>query len=182
MNILLGVCGGIAAYKSAYLASLLFKESFDVKTVMTGAAVKFVAPLTFRALTNNRVYTDLFDEEISQNHTSLSRWADMIVVAPATASTIAKIAGGFADDLLSAVILDYTGPVFLCPAMHENMWNNPAVRENVNKLTQRSFHIIGPETGDLAGGKKGIGRMTEPQDILTRIKDIIKKSYPKLLS
>lgn len=182
MKVLLGICGGIAAYKAAYLASLMVKSSFEVTAVMTEAARRFITPLTFRTLTGNKVYTELFDENFSDNHIALSEWADTLVVVPATATTIARIAGGFADDLLSAVALDYTGPVFICPAMHENMWKNPATDRNIKDLISRGYYIIGPETGDLAGGKKGEGRLVEPRDLFSRIIDTIKKEHPALLS
>ena len=169
VKVLLGVCGGIAAYKSAELASLMVKKSYDVKVVMTKAAVRFIAPLTFESLTGNCVYTDLFEKVYDKCHTSLSKWADIIIVAPLTAATMARLAHGFADDLLSTVVLDYKGPIFLCPAMHENMWRNPATSANVGVLKKRGFYFIGPEKGRLADGSHGEGRMTEPEEILKYI-------------
>ena len=169
VKVLLGICGGIAAYKSAYLASLLVKKSYDVKTVMTKGAVKFIAPLTFEALTGNCVHTDLFEKVYDESHTSLSKWADIIIIAPLTAATMAKLAHGISDDLLSVIVLDYKGPIFLCPAMHENMWRNPAASANMGVLKKRGFYFIGPVKGRLAGGSHGEGRMTEPEEILKYI-------------
>ncbi|MFW6129543.1 MAG: flavoprotein [Atribacterota bacterium] len=173
---ILGICGGISAYKSAYLASLMSKKSYEVKTIMTESAQKFITPLTFKALTKNNVYTDIFENsELKVNHTELSKWADVFIVAPATATTIAKIACGFADNLLNAVVLDFSGPVFLCPAMHSNMWNNKANKDNIEILRRRDIYILGPEKGDLAGGEKGPGRMLEPEAILDEVTDTLKK-------
>lgn len=179
-KIVLGVCGGIASYKSVSLASLMVKKLLSVKTVMTESACKFVGPLTFKTITSNYVYTGFFENSQIDNHTTLAVWADLIIIAPITANTIAKIAHGFADNLLSALILDYTGPVFIAPAMHENMWNNPATRKNIKELINRDFYIIGPESGDLAGGKKGEGRMAEPESILNRVEAVLKKDYPAI--
>lgn len=178
---LLGVCGGIASYKSAYLASLIVKNNFDVKAVMTEAACRFISPPTFRSITGNKVYLDLFDGNFIHDHTSLSEWADLIIIAPATANTLAKVTYGFADNLLTAVILDFTGPVFIFPAMHENMWKNAPTQKNVKELKGRGFFIFGPERGALAGGKEGMGRMISPEKILNKIINILKKKYPLLL-
>ena len=168
-NVVLGVCGGIAAYKSAYLASLMSKNSLEVKVVMTENACKFITPLTFKTITKNHVYTSLWSEDQIEDHTSLSIWADLVVIAPATANTMAKMAHGFADNLLTSIVLDYTGSVFVFPAMHENMWKNTATIRNVEELTKRGMYISKPDSGDLAGGKKGIGRMNEPEDILNKV-------------
>lgn len=166
-KILLCVTGGIAAYKAAETASLFVKNGHSVKTIMTPSAQKFITPLTFETLTRNRVYTDLFDKPYDENHTSLSRWADLALIVPATASTISRIALGMADDLLSAVILDYMGPVLICPAMHSNMYNNCATQNNIRILQERGYEFFGPAEGALAGGKSGIGRMEEPERIFS---------------
>jgi phosphopantothenoylcysteine decarboxylase/phosphopantothenate--cysteine ligase len=179
-KILLGVCGGIAAYKSVYLASLMVKRNFDVRIILTENACRFITPLTFKAITSNHVYTGLWDNSLREDHTALSEWADLIIVAPVTANTLAKITHGFADNLLTSVILDYDGPVFLCPAMHEKMWNNPATGSNVEKLIKREFLIFGPVSGDLVGGKKGMGRMIEPDKILDKVISTIKKDYKNI--
>ena len=172
-NINLGVCGGISAYKTAYLASELTKNGYSVKTVMTRGARKFITPLTFETLTGQRVYTDLFKKPYDENHTSLTAWADFAVIAPATATTMARMANGLADTLLSAVILDFKGPVLLCPAMHDAMYDNPATKRNLSLLREYGFHFSGPVSGDLAGGKRGPGRMEEPEKIFQDIKQII---------
>jgi phosphopantothenoylcysteine decarboxylase/phosphopantothenate--cysteine ligase len=182
-KILLGICGGIAAYKSAYLASLMKKKSFEVKTIMTEGARKFITPLTFETITCNKVYTGIFESSNwDENHTTLSIWADILVIAPATANTIAKITHGMADNLLTSIVLDFTGPIFIFPAMHENMWNNPATKKNVEELKNRNFYIFDPEAGDLAGGKKGTGRMIEPENILDKVTSVLQKDHPSLLS
>ncbi|MBN2407226.1 MAG: hypothetical protein JXJ19_05975 [Elusimicrobia bacterium] len=174
-SILLGVTGSIAAYKAAYLASLMKKRGHGVKVVMTRAAEEFITPLTFSTITGEKTYTGLFDNDRSnENHTSLSAWADIIVLAPATADSIARICHGIADDLLTSVVLDFPGPVAVFPAMHSNMWNNPATKENVEKLKKRGMAVIGPASGALAGGKKGTGRMIEPEDILSAVEKILK--------
>lgn len=182
LKVLLGVCGGISAYKSVYLASLLKKKSFEVRVVMTENACRFVTPLTFMTITGSRVYTTLWEDRNSENHTSISEWADIAVIAPATANTIAKIALGIADNLLTSFVLDYTGPVFIVPAMHENMWNNSATKINVERLRKTdNFHIFNPDTGDLAGGKKGVGRMVEPDNIMEKVLKALDK-YPEIRS
>lgn len=175
-KILLCISGGIAAYKSATLASILTRNLHEVKTVMSDSAVKFITPLTMKTITGNYVYQDMFDKNMSEDHTSLSVWADMAVIAPATANTIAKITHGFADNLLSTLILDFTGPVMIFPSMHSNMWNNESTQENIKTLTNRGYFIYGPEEGNLAGGKKGIGRMCEPESIFSKITGLISKN------
>lgn len=181
IKVILGVCGGIAAYKSVYLASLLVKKTFEVKTVMTENACRFITPLTFKTITDNYVYTGLWGYDQIDNHTALSVWADLVIIAPATANTIAKISHGFADNLLTAFILDYTGPVFIAPAMHENMWNNHPTRDNIKKLMNRNFYVFKPASGDLAGRKRGVGRLIEPEDIISKVTAILKKEYPAII-
>ncbi|MDA3793129.1 MAG: hypothetical protein PF545_05700 [Elusimicrobia bacterium] len=182
MNVLLGVTGSVAAYKSAVIASSLVKKGHRVKTVMTDAATEFIAPLTFKSLTGQRVYKDSFSPDYDKDHTALSVWADIIIVAPLTANTAAKITAGIADNLLLSVILDFTGPVFMAPAMHENMWNNAATVKNFTVLRERGVHIYNPEKGALAGLKTGVGRMISPEDIIIKTTDILKKDYPELLN
>ncbi len=172
MNILLGVTGSIAAYKAAHLASSFSKQGDRVKTIMTSAAAEFIRPLTFKSLTDNSVYTDLFDDSYRDNHVNLSEWGDILIIAPATANTLSKITMGMADNMLTCVALDFTGPAILVPAMHENMWISPAVMENICVLKKRGFRLIEPVTGDLAGGKKGKGRMASPETIVEFIKDL----------
>ncbi len=175
-RVLLGVCGGISAYKSAELASRLIKSSHEVKTVMTKSAEKFITSHTFSGLTSNRVYTDLFERTFNEKHTGLAGWADLIIVAPATATTLAKLSVGIADELLTAIILDYDGPVYLCPAMHKNMYKNCATQNNLQNLKERGFRIIGPARGKLASGEKGVGRMEEPADIIKKVNNSLKES------
>lgn len=178
-NILLGVTGGIAAYKAAETASLFTKSGHSVKTLMTESALKFITTLTFETLTNNRVYTDLFEKPYDENHTSLSVWADIAVIVPATATTISRFASGMADNLLSAVILDFTGPVLIAPAMHSNMYTNPATESNINLLRKRGFYFVGPASGALAGGKTGLGRLEKPKTIVATVEKILSELSPR---
>jgi phosphopantothenoylcysteine decarboxylase/phosphopantothenate--cysteine ligase len=166
-RILLGVTGGIAAYKAAVLTRLLRGAGADVRVAMTRAATAFVAPLTFQALSGNPVHLDLLDaaEESAMGHISLARWADLILVAPATADFLAKLRAGLADDLLSALCLAAEVPVILAPAMNQAMWSNPATRDNAACLAARGVHLLGPAEGGQACGESGFGRMLEPEDI-----------------
>ena len=166
-NILLGVSGGIAAYKSAELVRLLNAEGASVRVVMTEAAVQFIGPLTFQALSGNPVHTDLLDarQESAMEHIHLTRWADLLLVAPATANIIAKIRTGLADDLLSAVCLASEVPVVVAPAMNRAMWENLATQENLTCIRDRGISILGPNQGTQACGEIGFGRMLEPAEI-----------------
>lgn len=162
-NILLGVTGSIAAYKAAQWVRELVKEEAVVTVLMTGAAEKFVAPLTFSALSGNPVYRDMFDESPDRvmAHINLSREADALVIAPATAQTIARLAGGWADTLLAAVVLAAQVPVVICPAMNSSMLAHPATQENMNRLRQFGYHLVQPGSGALACGETGDGRLAE---------------------
>ncbi len=175
MKAVLGVTGGVSAYKSAELARLMVRKKWQVRTIMSRSAQQFITPLTFKALTSGPVYTSLWDSGFDAGHISLSKWADFIVIAPVTANTVAKIAVGMADTLLTSFVLDFTGPVFLCPAMHTGMWEAAPTEENIKKLKKRGFIIIGPEKGSLACGDSGPGRMSEPEDIIAKITDSFKK-------
>jgi phosphopantothenoylcysteine decarboxylase/phosphopantothenate--cysteine ligase len=166
-RILLGVTGGIAAYKAVFLARRLVEEGADVRVVMTDAARQFVGAQTFAAVTGNRVHTELFGA-ISP-HTELGQWAEAIVVAPATATTIAKAATGLGDDLLSATLLATRAPILFAPAMHTEMWEHPATRRNVATLRDDECRFVGPASGPLAGGDVGEGRMVEPEEILVAL-------------
>ena len=166
-RILLGVTGGIAAYKAVFLARRLVEEGADVRVVMTDAAREFVGAQTFAAVTGNRVNTELFGA-ISP-HTELGQWAEAVVVAPATATTIAKAATGLGDDLLSATLLATRAPVLFAPAMHTEMWEHAATRRNVATLRDDGYRFVGPATGSLAGGDVGEGRMVEPDEILVAL-------------
>jgi len=182
INILLGVSGGVAAYKAVDLASKLSGLGANVKTVMTESACELVGPKSFEAVTCSAVFTSLWGmgEEYNISHINLTDWADIVVVAPATANIIGKIANGICDDLLSTVLCACWGKrVVLAPAMNSNMWDNPAVQRNVKTVKEMGFGLIGPEEGRLACGTEGVGRMSEPQDILEAIVKIaseIKKS------
>lgn len=170
-HILLAVSGGIAAYKSAELVRLLRKQGAAVRVVMTRSAMQFVSPLTFQALSGNTVHSELLDadEEHAMGHISLARWADALIIAPATANTIAKCSHGLADDLLSTLYLAATCPVYVAPAMNQAMWHKPVTQENIQKLKSHGVTVIGPEQGDQACGETGFGRMSEPAEICRRL-------------
>ena len=166
-HILLAVSGGIAAYKAAELVRQLRKQGADVRVVMTQSALQFVSPLTFQALSGNPVHSELLDvdQENAMNHISLARWADLLIVAPATANSIAKFSHGLADDLLSTLYLAATCPVYIAPAMNQAMWNKPVTQQNIAKLKSFGVNVIGPNQGDQACGESGFGRMAEPSEI-----------------
>jgi phosphopantothenoylcysteine decarboxylase/phosphopantothenate--cysteine ligase len=167
-RILLGVCGGIAAYKSAEIVRGLVQAGAEVRVAMTRGAREFVQPLTFAVLSGAEVWTEVWGKgnEPAVEHIRVTDWADVLVVAPATAHTIGKFARGFADDFLSTVFLANTGPVLLAPAMETRMWENAAVVENRLALARRGVRFLGPETGLLASGHEGTGRMAEPPEIV----------------
>lgn len=171
-NILLGVTGGIAAFKAAELASLLIQEGASVDVVMTEAAQKFISPLTFQTLVQRTVYTDLWiPYETKAEHIALAERIDLAIVAPATANTLAKLAHGIADNLLTCVLLATHAPLLVAPAMNEGMWQHPATQANIRLLEERGIERIGPVEGRLACGKVGVGRMADPATILERIRD-----------
>jgi phosphopantothenoylcysteine decarboxylase/phosphopantothenate--cysteine ligase len=169
MKIILGVGGGIAAYKSAELARLLMQQGHEVQVVMTDAAQRFVAPMTFAALTGRKVLTDLFAIESAIDHIGTAQENDLLIVAPATADLLAKLAHGLAGDFLSTLYLAFTGPVLLAPAMNVNMWQHPATRANVETLLHRGNRVIEPGVGYLACGMTGAGRMAEAEEIAAAI-------------
>ncbi len=175
-HILLGVSGGIAAYKSAELVRLLKKQGAEVRVVMTQSAMQFVSPLTFQALSGNPVHSELLDADVenAMGHISLARWADCLIIAPATANSIAKLSHGLADDLLSTLYLAATCPVYVAPAMNQAMWNKAVTQENIETLHRHGVTIIGPEQGDQACGETGFGRMSEPVVICTYLADALK--------
>ena len=170
-KILLIICGGISAYKSLELIRLLKKQDVEVKTILTKSAKEFVTPLSVASLSQGKVYDDLFnaENEAEMDHISLSRWADVILVAPATANTISKLSAGSSNDLASTVILASDKDIFLTPAMNVRMWEHPSTKQNLNKLKSYGYKIIGPEIGDMACGEFGEGKMTEPKDIFQTI-------------
>jgi len=174
-TIILGVTGGIAAYKAAELASKMTQDGARVEVVMTEAATRFVSPLTFKTLTHTKVITDMFDAPIEhdETHISLSEAADAVVIAPATANTIAKIAAGMADNMLTSVVLATRAPVIIAPAMNVNMWENPVTQENINKLKSRGFIIVKPGYGRLASGKMGRGRLADVEVIIGTVKQVL---------
>ena len=173
-RIILGVTGGISAYKAAFLVRLLKKNGADVRIVMTNNATKFVTPLTFQALSSNTVYTELldFDSQMAMSHIELARWADLILVAPASANFLAKYAFGFAEDLLSTICLAADSPVAVAPSMNKQMWLNVATQDNVKKISERGVHILGPAIGEQACGEDGLGRMFEPEEIVKHTANI----------
>ncbi|MBM3783986.1 MAG: bifunctional phosphopantothenoylcysteine decarboxylase/phosphopantothenate--cysteine ligase CoaBC [Acidobacteria bacterium] len=176
MNVVLGVGGGIAAYKAAELTRALMREGFTVSTVMTSAACEFITPLTFAALSGRKVITDLFgnrsaDEILSSSveHIEVAQQNQILVVAPATADLIGKFANGLADDFLSTLYLAFQGPVVIAPAMNTNMWQHPAVVENLAVLAGRGHRIVGPDAGALACGTVGPGRLVDPEQIVSAV-------------
>ena len=165
-KIVLGITGSIAAYKSIYLVRLLIKAGAEVKVIITPAAKDFVSSLTLSTLSRNKVLADLFDEQSWANHVMLGRWADIMVIAPLSCNTLAKMANGQCDNLLVATYLSATCPVIVAPAMDEDMWNHPATKTNLKKLEIVGNKIIPVEKGDLASGLYGEGRMAEPEQII----------------
>tara|TARA_Y100000590_G_scaffold190924_1_gene217288 strand:+ start:723 stop:1928 length:1206 start_codon:yes stop_codon:yes gene_type:complete len=170
-KILLIICGGISAYKSLELIRLFKKKGASVKTILTKSAKEFVTPLSIVSLSQEKVYEDLFspENEAQMDHIALSRWSDVILVAPATANTISKLSTGSSDDLASTVISAANKDIFLAPAMNVRMWEHPSTKENIKKLKKFNYKIIGPETGDMACGEYGEGKMTEPNEIVNQI-------------
>lgn len=166
-KILLGISGGIASYKSAILARRLIDAGAEVRVVMTAGAQAFITPLTLQALTGNPVHTELLDTEAeaAMGHIELARWADIILIAPASANLLARLSHGFADDLLTTLVLASDAPVILAPAMNRLMWSNAATQENTEKLKSRGMSILGPDEGAQACGEIGAGRMLEPEHI-----------------
>lgn len=165
-RIVLGVSGGIAAYKACDLVSRLKKRGAQVRVVLTKHACEFVPPLTFETLSGNPAYTDAFDRKFEIEHVALAKWADAMVVAPATANALAKMAAGIADDLLTTTLLAVTAPVVAAPAMNAAMWRHPATRANAALLRSRGVRFVGPASGHLACGDDDVGRMSEPEAIV----------------
>lgn len=170
-NIILAVTGGIAAYKSAILVRRLKDFGFDVRVVMTHGAQAFITPLTFQALSGNPVHTELLDPEAEagMGHIELARWADLVLVAPASCDSIAKFANGLADDLLSTLYLATKAPVWVTPAMNQQMWAAKATQRNLQTLVEDGVHVIMPDAGEQACGDVGLGRMPEPEDLARQV-------------
>ena len=172
-KILLIICGGISAYKSLETIRLFKKNGAEIKTILTKNAKEFVTPLSVSSLSQEKVYDDIFsaENEAEMDHISLSRWADAVLVAPITANTISKVASGNAEDLASTVLLASNKQIFLAPAMNVRMWEHPSTKENILKLKNFGYKIIGPEIGDMACGEYGEGKMTEPNEIVNTLKN-----------
>jgi phosphopantothenoylcysteine decarboxylase / phosphopantothenate---cysteine ligase len=179
-RILLGVTGGIAAYKSADLVRRLMEHGAQVQVVMTAAARQFVTPTTFQALSGKPVRTDLWDAaaEASMGHIELARWADLVLIAPASADFLARLAHGLADDLLTTLCLATTAPIAVAPAMNHMMWLNAATKANVELLSARGVRVLGPGVGDQACGEHGLGRMLEPTDIAAQVDGVLMRHGP----
>ncbi len=175
--IVLGISGSIAAYKAAELVSSLVQDGDDVTVVMTAGATRFVAPLTFQTLTRRHVWTDVFDPAgvVGTEHIEITDRARLLVIAPATANVLGKLAHGIADDMLSTLALAVDCPVLVAPAMNTRMWNHPAVKENVATLKRRGVRFLFPGNGRLACGHVGAGRMAEPAEIRAEIRKILKR-------
>lgn len=173
MNIVLGVTGGIAAYKAVFLARLLVEAGHDLHVVPTRDALRFVGAPTWEAISRNSVTTSVHDDVPEVRHVALGQRADLVVVAPATANTLARMTAGLADDLLGTTLLATQAPVLVAPAMHTEMWQHPATQDNVAILRARGVHFVGPESGRLTGDDSGPGRMSEPETIAARIRELL---------
>jgi phosphopantothenoylcysteine decarboxylase/phosphopantothenate--cysteine ligase len=174
-RIVLGVCGSIASYKSADIASKLTQAGADIDVILTRAAQQFVTPLTFRGLTRRIVFTDMFDpaSSMAEEHVELARAADAVVIAPASATTIARVAHGLADDMLALTVLATTAPVIVAPAMDAQMWEHPATRANVETLRKRGVVFVGPDEGRLASGRMGHGRLVDTETLLGAVRQTL---------
>jgi len=175
-EIIVGISGSIAAYKAVEVVSRLTKEKARVSVIMTASATRFITPLTFETISKNRVMVDLFDrpEEFSPVHISLTEKADLILICPATANIIAKLAVGIADDLLTCTVLASQCNVLICPAMNERMYKNKILQANIQKLKKMGYLFIGPEQGDLANGSRGNGRLAEIKTILKEVNKFLR--------
>ena len=172
-HIVLAVTGGVAAFKSAFLARRLIEAGAEVRVIMTRASQRFLGAQTMAAITGAAPITDLFDQDDVSPHTTLARWADLIVVAPATAATMARLANGISQDIVSATVLASDCPVIVAPAMHTEMWQHPATQRNVATLEGDGCRIVGPTSGSLAGGDVGEGRMVEPESIVDAVSSVL---------
>jgi phosphopantothenoylcysteine decarboxylase/phosphopantothenate--cysteine ligase len=168
-HVVLAVSGGVAAFKAAFLARRMIEAGAEVRTVMTSSACQFLGPQTMAALTGAQPVLDLFDQDDVSPHTSLAQWADVVVVAPATAATMARLASGLSSDVIAATVLAAACPVVVAPAMHTEMWEHPATMRNVATLRADGYILAGPVSGALAGGDEGVGRMLEPEQILVAV-------------
>jgi phosphopantothenoylcysteine decarboxylase/phosphopantothenate--cysteine ligase len=173
-RVVLVVTGGVAAYKSAYLARLLIEAGDDVRVAMTDEAHNFIGPTTFASITGHPVVDDLFESDLTSPHTDLGRWADAVIVAPATAATLSRLANGLSEEVASATLLATRAPVLVAPAMHSEMWEHPATQRNIELLRADGVAVVGPATGALAGGDDGVGRMAEPEDIVSALGEMLR--------
>ncbi len=173
-RIVLVVTGGVAAYKAAYLARLLIEAGDEVRVAMTEEAHNFIGPTTFASITSNAVATDLFESELTSPHTDLGQWAEAVIVAPATAATLSRLAHGLSEEVASATLLATTAPVLVAPAMHTEMWVNAATQRNMEILRDDGVMVVGPAEGALASGDQGIGRMAEPEQIVAALDELLR--------
>ena len=178
-KILFVICGGVSAYKSLETIRLFKKNNAEIKTILTKSAKEFVTPLSIASLSQGKVYDDLFnvENETEMDHIALSRWADVIVVAPATANTLSKLSKGSSEDLASTVILASNKQVFLAPAMNVRMWEHPSTKDNLKILNSFGYKFIGPVTGDMACGEYGEGKMSDPNDIFNEISSFLSSQF-----
>lgn len=174
-KIIVAIAGSIAAYKAAYLVRLLIKQGADIQVVMTKSATEFITPLTLSTLSKREVYTDIISQESWNNHVELALWADLMIVAPATANTLAKMAVGLCDDMVTACYLSSRSPVMVAPAMDLDMWKHPATRHNMTTLQAHGVKLAEVQHGELASGLRGFGRMAEPEHIVALVSEIFKK-------
>jgi len=176
-KVVLGVTGSIAAYKAAEITRALVKEGALVKVIMTASATRFITPLTFQTLSNNPVAVDMFEEPVAWEieHISLAKWADVFLIAPATANVIGKMAAGIADDMLTTTVMATRAPVVVAPAMNVNMYTNPITQHNIDVLKQNGYHFVQPESGELACGDRGQGRLADIKDIVDCVRSLFIK-------
>lgn len=168
-SVILGVTSSIACYKAAVIASIFTKEKCMVKTVLTPEAAKFISPVLFRGLTGQEAFVEQLSPGSAENHIALSDWADVFIIAPATANTISKIAAGICDNLLTTLVVSRRCPLLVAPAMETAMWENGIIKKNILTLKKQGIKIIGPDAGRLASGGTGAGRMSEPEEIVSRV-------------
>jgi len=171
-KILLGITGSIAAYKACELTSKFVQKGYEVKTIMTPGALKFITPLTFRALTGNEVYTDIFEHK--NLHVQLGEWPEIILIVPATASFISKLANGIVSDLLTLTVISSQVKTLICPAMNENMYRNAIMQENIKKLKNAGYLFLGPYKGWFGCGHEGEGRLADIEDIVAKVEELVR--------
>lgn len=176
-KVLLGVSGGVAAFKAVALTSLLRQSQAQVEVIMTKPATRLIGPTSFQAFTGRQVKTKIFvaQESVTANHIQLAQWAEVFVIAPATANTLAGLSWGFANNLLTCTALAVRCPILVAPAMNTHMWNNPIVQDNVRRLKEFGFHFVGPTQGHLSCGTSGPGRMVEAEEIYSAIVNLLER-------